>query len=351
MASRIVARGLIAQLTETWEPRVRDAFLAAVDDLRNNADVQRIAEALERNDIDGAMRAVHLDGAALALFESTLQQAYEAGGLATTNAMPPMRDRNGMRAVIRFDGRIPRAEAWLRTTSSNRVTAIIEDQRRSIRSALVSGMEAGRNPLQTALDVAGRYNRTTGRREGGIIGLTSQQAQYVRNARDELLSGDPALMRGYFERERRDRRFDRSVARAIREGRPVDVEMVEKISARYSDRLLQYRGEMVARTETMASLQAAKQESFAQAVDTGAVARQDIRRRWRHSFAGNNRHDHVEMNGQIVGLDEPFIAPDGTPIMYPGDPNAGARHVVACRCDVEYTIDFLGRAVRDLAAA
>ncbi len=110
------------------------------------------------------------------------------------------------------------------------------------------------NPRQTALDIVGRVSRTSNRREGGVIGLTAAQGQYVARARQELLSGEPDQLQRYLERGRRDKRFDRTILASIRDGKPINRETVDRIVGRYADRLLELRGEMLARTETMTAL-------------------------------------------------------------------------------------------------
>ena len=168
--------------------------------------------------------------------------------------------------VIRFDGRNARAERWARYHTGNLIEGILDDTRESIRAIIQDGIERGKNPRATALEIVGRMNRATGRREGGLIGLTSNQTAYVYGKRDEtgvlvqrgavqqLQDLDPA----YFNRKRRDARFDRTVSKAIREGKRLSQADVDRITGAYKDRLLGYRGEVIARTETLAALQAGK---------------------------------------------------------------------------------------------
>ena len=43
---------------------------------------------------------------------------------------------------------------------------------------------------------------------------------------------------------------------------------------------------------------------------------------------------HQDMKGVIVPIDQPFILPDGTPMMFPGDPSGPIKHVANCKCGV-----------------
>lgn len=337
MLKRLTPRERFEQLIATWEPVLRAAFIEAIDDIRSNIVLRRIVERLERGDVQGAVRAMNLDEAAYRPLEEAIRQAFNAGGVSAVEGMPALKDPEGHRLVIRFDIRNVEAETWLREHSATLVRNIVSDQQEAIRESLTAGLARGDNPTRTALDVVGRVERATGRRQGGIIGLTTQQARYVENARQELSSGDPEALRNYLGRGRRDKRFDKTIAKALKDGKPLPRETVDKIVGRYSDGLLKLRGEMLARTETMASLQASKHEAHKQAASKGFP----VEREWDSAGDRRVRDTHMVMDGQKVGLNEPFVSPSGARLMFPGDPNAPASEIVGCRCDVTYRLNFL----------
>ena len=246
MAKPNELRRKINGLLNEHAPLITAAFMASIVEIKSQITLKLLVERLEKGDIAGALDALNLDRAAFGRLENAIAQAYNAGGTAMTGNMPTLRDRAGARIVVRFDSRNTRAEEWLRTHSSQMVTRIIEDQRTSIRGALETAMVQGQNPNRAALDIVGRLNRVTGRREGGLIGLTGQQSDFVASARSELVSGDPAMLRSYLGRARRDKRFDRAVIKAINEGKALDLSSIDLMIGRYADRLLQLRGEMLA---------------------------------------------------------------------------------------------------------
>ena len=328
-----------ALLTQ-YEGAIADAFRAAVNDLTSAADLQGAITALEAGNVQAALDALHLDPAAYGPLQDAIQASYVAGG---TSGAGFANSQTPSDVVIRFNARNYRAEAWLREHSSTLITRIVEDQRNAIRQALTAGMERGVNPRTSALDIVGRVNRATGQRESGIIGLTAQQEQFARNARDELASGDPAQLRNYLTRGRIDKRFNRTVERAILEGRPVPAETIGKAVVRYRAGLLQLRGETIGLTEGLTSLQAAKLEAFRQAVESGAIQASAVKKKWRDAGDLRVRHSHMIMDGQTVGLEEPFRTPTGARLMHPGDTSLGApaSEIIRCRCDVQYSISFL----------
>lgn len=213
------------------------------------------------------------------------------------------------------------------------------DQREAIRQTLEAGLADGRNPRNVALDLVGRLNRQTGRREGGIVGLTSQQAGYVTNARKQL----EALDAGYFDRRLRDKRFDRTVAKAIREEKPLSRADIDRITGRYADRLLAHRGEVMARTESIAALHAGQYEAARQLVDSGKVRADQIVKVWDATGDARTRLTHAAMDGQAVGLNVPFRSPSGALMMHPHDVSLGAPadEIIQCRCFMAIRVKYL----------
>lgn len=333
----------VEKLAKTYEPKVLAALLSAFADVRREATLTDLERLIRAGNYEGALRVIGVDAAAFAVFEQTLTSAYAASGADLASRIPKLKDPiTATKVTFRFDVRDARAERYLREHSSTLITRIVNDQRSAIRLALQEGLAAGTNPRQTALDIVGRINPATGRRQGGVIGLNRQQTEFVGNMRAELR--DPERMANYFTRELRDKRFDGTVAKALRAGKPLDRETINKLTTRYSDNLLKLRGQTVARTETLNVMREARVESTKQLIDTGRVKKGQVKKIWDSTGDdGRTRDSHLEMEGVAVSIDEPFVLPDGSRLMYPGDSSLGApaSETINCRCRPQIKIDFL----------
>jgi len=340
MPNRKTLERLYQELLAKHGQAIADAFMAAVEDLRSAAEVQRLIAAIDAGNVEAAIAALHIDRAAYGPVMDALQIAYSEGGQNAAAGLPP-KTPAGAALVVRFDARNVRAEQWLRSYSADLVTRIVDDQKTAVREALTAGMTRGENPRTTALDIVGRVDKATGKRVGGILGLSAPQQQYVRSARDELASADPADLRAYLNRQRRDKRFDRSIAKAIKTGTAVPKDIQAKAAVAYERKLLALRGETIGRTEAMTSLHAAQQEALRQAVDTGQVSANQIRRVWSATGDARTRDTHHALDGQSVGLEESFVSPSGARLRYPGDPSAPAADRCNCRCWLNIRVDWL----------
>jgi hypothetical protein len=323
------------QLIRSWEPHLQKAFIDAIYAIRNAAQVDQIARMLDRGDVDGAVRAVGLDPTQFRVFDKTFEAAYEAGGVATVNALPLVHDAQGFRVRFQFAIRNPVAEQWLRQYSSNMITGIVDDQRNMIRGFLQAGLEAGANPRTTALDLVGRVG-ASGKREGGTIGLTQSQEQWVRNYAQELEQTPGASL----TRALRDARFDRAVQKAVSTGEPMGADLRAKMVTAYRNRALRYRAETIARSETITALHEAQNQALDQAVQSGGIDAGAITMTWRSAHDKRVRDAHRGLDGESIARGGVFQSSLG-PIRYPGDPSATAENRIGCRCWLEPSVDFL----------
>lgn len=330
---------ILDDLVLKLSPKIRDAFQAAIQGVNDTTILNDLIAAIQAGDYEKAFQTLGMSNASMRPITAALQNIFEDGGVAVGSTFPKVLNTKAGRAVFRFDVTNPRAEKWLKDQSSALVTRIQEDARVNVRNVMTRGLEAGNNPRITALDIVGRIVPATGKRVGGIIGLTQQQELWVANARRDLAELNP----NYFTRTRRDKRFDSIVQKAMNTDTPLDQATIDKLVIRYKSSLLQLRGETIARTETIQSLNRSQHEALSQASDMGAVKQTDIQRVW--DTAGDNRvrEMHREMDGQSVGLDEPFQTPDGQFLMFPGDSSLGAdaSEIINCRCRVKMDINWL----------
>lgn len=95
-----------------------------------------------------------------------------------------------------------------------------------------------------------------------------------------------------------------------------------------------YRARRIARTETIATSNAATLEGWRQ---SDVIAG----KQWVCAMTQNSRKAHKKANGQIVPLDEPFIV-GGEKLMHPGDSSMGAsaENVINCRCTMKSVLKY-----------
>jgi hypothetical protein len=339
MARKPSAKNQIRALLDELEPKVQQAFFDSIDNLKSNVELNRIIERLEQQDIDGAMRALNIDPAAYRPLQKATEDVFESGGNQGAKKVP--KTPEAATTTFRFDIRHPTAEQDLRQYSSTLVTRITEDQRQAVRDALADGIAQGRAPRRTALDIVGRLSSVTGRREGGIIGLSVPQAKYVENMRQRLLSGDKEELKKVLTMQRRDRRFDRTILAAINNGTKLDQATVDRMTMRYADRLLLLRGETIARTETMTAFNKGQMASMGQAIAEGRVAASLVVKIWHAFLDERTRFTHRILNNTSVAFYDKFQTARGRFMAHPGDPEGGVEECACCRCWMEFEIDFL----------
>ena len=84
----------------------------------------------------------------------------------------------------------------------------------------------------------------------------------------------------------------------------------------------------IARTETTRVQNSAKMDIGKEGQRLGY----EMEKVWIATADSRTRPEHIAMNGVEVPQDEPFVLPDGTKMMFPGDISMGADASQVCNC-------------------
>ena len=137
----------------------------------------------------------------------------------------------------------------------------------------------------------------------------------------------------------RDKRFDGPVQRAVDGGEPLDEEHVNKMVDAYKRKYLDYRANVIARTESLRSAVAGARLGVEQLLDSTAMEGMTVERTWMATHDSHTRDSHKAMDGQtITGMDASYELPDGGEIEHPLADGAPASEVIQCRCTEAYRI-------------
>ena len=271
----------LISLADKMEPRMRNAFLKAVDEMKGNIDMGMLTQAVANNDRLLAYTSV-FEKKWPSVLASTAQVPVKTYGMAGDLASKGL-GRIGINT--NFNLKSPEAINWARTNSSSLITNISSETRKGVQSVIGSAFDLGIPPKDAAKVIR------------NMVGLTEKQSIAASRYRDKISNQD----------------------------RPTD--QVERMAARYESKLLRYRGETIARTEIITSAHQGQKEAWQQAVDEGLLDPSETNREWITTDDDRLCPICEPMNGQIVGLDEAFLDGDGEDVEEPPvHPN--------CRCTV-----------------
>lgn len=301
---------------ELLEKRVYGEFMDAIKARVNSASIKDIERGIVAQDIEKIFMAAGLTDAELNAVVESLRSAAIHAAIDNAKAID-----------IKFGVTHKPTQEWLAKSSAEFVKQINDSTLETIRAVVSDGYKHGRNPRVVATELIGKVD-ATGKRVGGVINLTRHQQTYVTNARIELATLNDA----YFNRARRDKRFDAMVRKAIDTNTPLTDKQAAVIANAYSEGLIKMRAEAIARTEALRSISSGRHQAMVQAIEKGELHPDDVTRVWSSTMDKRTRDSHAWMNKQEVRHDEPFRTADGAAIMYPCDPAAPAAESIQCRC-------------------
>lgn len=306
-------RQKLAKLLGHQEALIRQAFVRFVQEVRSAEVGTEIARFLRNRDLEGALRLV--DGYIIK-FSVVVQRAFqEAASVEATNQAQLLKPLVGARAVS-FDPGNPLTVTLVRRNQLQFARAFSQEQRQATMRALSDALTAGTPPTQA---VSAFRNS---------LGLNGMQERAVVNYRRLLETGNKEAL----EREARNKKFDRSVRNAQKKGEPLEAKQIDRMVDSYRAGLLAARSSTIARTEGLRITNQARAEAVRQVVDDLGVDRRRVIRIWNTTMDDRTRDSHASMDGQQVGIDEPFISGLGNRLMFPGDPSAPPEDIINCRC-------------------
>lgn len=176
-------------------------------------------------------------------------------------------------------------------------------------------------------------NQTAYNMEKDLTGAVSFDL-YDGKTVERLLKDNPKMLPEWKIDEPKDyvwneKRVQNAVAQGIIQG-----ESISDIGKRLTSELATSNGakmDLFARTAVTGAQNAGRKERLHEAEEMGI----EVKKQWIATHDKRTRDTHEYLDGQIVGVDEPFTV-DGMEIDYPGDPLAPPELVYNCRCTLAY---------------
>jgi len=343
-ASKPEAVAELERLAAKAEPAIAKAISDFLETSHATVDLEAIIAALKAGNTGFVLQliadiAAQTSPSAVA---AAMQDALWAAGAATAAGMAP----NLTGVTFTFDRVAQPVLDWVKSYSFALIRQINDGTREAVRDAVMTGLQTGANPIETARQVR------------AAVGLTTRQHKAVANFRKHLETfhlkrnaagwglGKPIARRngrqvfepgpdgapqdGIEERRLRDFRFDGQLRNAMETGKPLKPEQIDKMVEAYARKYRKYRSETIARTESLRATNAGVTAAWDQAVTGGKVDGALVRRLW--ITATDERL--CEICAPIPGLNpkrgvelsKPFATPKGPIQQPPAHPN--------CRCTV-----------------
>lgn len=311
----------IEQALSKYDRSLAQRFQSSIDNLSDSINLSEIERLINSGNMASVANLIEqqLLAASFVAFTDEMQAAYIAGGSIASEIA------QANKITFGFDVTQEGSAQYYRNYKASKIQQIGREVRATITQILNREVPKGTPPAKTARMI--RDN----------IGLTQNQERAVRNYRSYLDDLDNQAL----ARRLRDKRYDPTVARAIREGKPLTADQKDKMEAAYRRKYIRRRSLNIGRTESIRLLNGGQYQYWDQAAREGVVQPQKVKRKWLYTQDGQTRDAHVaipRLNKDGVGLYESFKTPLG-PLKYPGDSSGSAANVVNCRCNVFTSIE------------
>lgn len=298
----------LQRLIASYERKIRNGFLSAVNRAWASVNISELAALIEAGNIEQLL-------AVSTIIPDEVSAISVAAYLAATDqATREIFEATGTRVV--FDDAHENALRIMRNRTFVVLSNFNAKQEAAVREVLLDGIRRGVNPRQQAVAIR------------ASIGLTTNQVKAVNNYRDLLENNSKKVL----QRKLRDKRFDRTINRAIREGKTLERVKIDRMVTRYRERYLKYRANTIAQTEALSAVHRGKEEMFNNAILQGHIAAEQLEGTWVTIQDALRRHSHATMHNQKRPHGHMFVSGAGNFLLHPGDPTAPIEEIAHCRC-------------------
>lgn len=322
-------RDPIRLLAQSAQPKLRKDIREAFKHLRAIVPVSSLAGAIRRGDPRHAAAALidHWAEVLKGVFNRLGDIRFDAADLGARKITADFKRAGRRVRYVRkaigdgfdFDRFDEDTLAALREAQDDLIADLSDQARDTVAYLIDRGVQAGDSDDEIAATI-----RDT-------ISLTERQAQAVANYRTLLENAD----QGAIERELRNAEFDDAVQAAIDRGEPLADSAIDELVGDYADNYLEYRADVIARTESLRAANEGLRDGYRQAADRGVFPAEAVTRNWLAAIDERTCPicmSIVENNKDGVGLNDDFQSDDGAV----DDPPVHAN----CRCTVEYVTNL-----------
>lgn len=278
------------------------------------ADIPRLVATLESEKIVKGVGG--WQGEYLAAMDRLVPEVYKAELLAMSNRLA--------KASVGIGFKPPPAEILQEMLDNllDNIEQTTQEERDQILEILANAVSQGQSPVRTARELA------------DVIGLTDSQQGWVDSYRTLLENNSSQAL----TRALRDRRYDSTVQNAIDENDFLSQDQIDAMVERYRERLLDMRGETIARTEALKITEQVRADSMADVADQAGIDTDLIAKQWSATHDQRTRDTHAALDGQARLMSDPFDSESGAELDHPGDGSAPPEEVINCRCTTVYHV-------------
>ncbi len=306
-------------------PEMAVAFTQAIAQLKDDIDIDELADALYNNDLNRALQVMGIDtmddllfgigmGPNAYIYSGVIHTAFFAGAQVALKNLSPELQR-----LLSFDPLGERAVQILRRKALDSARELTLATKAGVRQSIVDSQSLNLTIPQRAAQIR------------DLIGLTNSQMKAVLNFRRQLETRQ--LLNFTPPDERRLSAVEAAmVRRHMREG-TFSQSQINQMTDTYYERLLNKRAMDIARTESLHAVNEGQQEMWEQGLDAGVFDDNEDRKYWIVTHDDKLRPTHAAipgMNPNGVKIRSMFVTPFGM-VSSPGDANVG---LINCRCTI-----------------